>query len=424
MTVRVLVLSSLYPPHALGGYEMSCADVMSRFAARGHDVTVLTTDTRLADVADEADVADVAEPQVRRQLRWYWRDHQIVQPGVRARLALERHNRATLQRTLREVAPDVVSVWSMGAMSLGLVDVLNNSGVPVLYAVCDEWPVYGPRLDGWLAGFTRRRGRAVAPVVRRLTGLPTTAPAPRAATFGWLSRFVRDRALEVAGWQPAHETVTYSGIDPADFPLTAGRETGWRWRLLCVGRVEPRKGFATAVEALATLPAEATLRIAGPDDGSHTAELTELAQRLGVVDRVTFGAVPRSELRRVYADADALLFTSAWQEPFGLVPVEAMASGTPVAAAATGGAKEFLVDGGNCLVVPARDPAALAAAVCRLADDAALRTRLVAGGHATAGDLSVDALADVMEQWHLAAAARFADGEPAHRPAPGQAAAS
>jgi glycosyltransferase involved in cell wall biosynthesis len=410
---------------------MSCADVMSRFVERGHEVTVLTTDTVLPVAGGKsADPTAAGVVEVHRLLQWYWDDHRIVRPSFRERLDIERHNRATLRRLLREVSPDVVSVWSMGAMSLGLIDALNDSGVPVVYAVCDEWPVYGPKLDAWLAGFVRRRrGRVAAPLLRLLTGLPTALPEPRGATYCWLSAFVRDRALAATGWRPVHETVTYSGIDPDDFPVgdlppTGDADRPWRWRLLCVGRVEPRKGFATAVEALAQLPAESTLRIVGPDDGTHTGELVALAERLGVAERVSFGAVPRAELREVYADADALLFTSAWEEPFGLVPVEAMACGTPVAAAATGGAKEFLADGANSIAVPPRDPAALAAAVSRLAGDLALRARLVAGGRTTAADLDVAVLADVMERWHLAAAARYADGEPAHRPAPGSVTAS
>ena len=68
--------------------------------------------------------------------------------------------------------------------------------------------------------------------------------------------------------------------------------------------------------------------------------------------------------------------------------------------------------------MPPRDPAALASAVRRLADDAALRARLVRGGTATAADLGVDRLAEVLEHWHLAAAAGYAEGEPAHRPRP------
>jgi glycosyltransferase involved in cell wall biosynthesis len=73
-----------------------------------------------------------------------------------------------------------------------------------------------------------------------------------------------------------------------------------------------------------------------------------------------------------------------WQEPFGLVPLEAMASGTPVVAVAAGGAAAYLEDGRTALVVPPDDPAALATAVGRLQGNDRLRATLRANGRRTA----------------------------------------
>jgi glycogen synthase len=74
-----------------------------------------------------------------------------------------------------------------------------------------------------------------------------------------------------------------------------------------------------------------------------------------------------------------------WEEPWGLVPLEAMAVGRPVVATGTGGSGEYLVDGENCLIYGPPDNAAqLAAAIRRLADDEGLRGRLREGGFATA----------------------------------------
>jgi glycosyltransferase involved in cell wall biosynthesis len=137
---------------------------------------------------------------------------------------------------------------------------------------------------------------------------------------------------------------------------------------------------------------------------------------LGLHGRVTFAAVDRAALRSHYLRADAIVVPSEWPEPFGLVPIEAMACGRPVVATGTGGSGEFLVDGGNCLRFPAGDPKALSEAVLRLAGDPDLRTTLIAGGLRTASMLDTDRLADVLEEWHLAAVARFADGEPSPRP--------
>jgi glycosyltransferase involved in cell wall biosynthesis len=78
------------------------------------------------------------------------------------------------------------------------------------------------------------------------------------------------------------------------------------------------------------------------------------------------------------------VFPVRWQEPWGLVPLEAMARGRPVVATGRGGSAEYLRDGENCVLFEADDPAALAAAVRRLASDSQLRIRLREDGLATA----------------------------------------
>ena len=393
----VVVVTSLYPPHSYGGYEASCRDVVDRWRARGHGVTVLTSDWRVAGVAD-----DPAEQGVRRELRFYWDDHRLPERTWRETVEIEQANRVALHRLLDEQRPDVVSAWSMGALSLGLLTEVVNQGLPLVAVVCDDWLVYGERADLW-----RRRQRAGglrARLAARVTDLPVDWPPAERVHGVYVSEAVRRRAREAARWRPATDTVVGSGIDPRDFPpaeATADRE--WSGRVLCVGRIDPRKGVGDAITALAALPA-ATLDVVGRGDAEHLAELQRQAVALGVTDRVRWqGAVERSELAAVYRAADVLLFPPTWDEPFGLVPLEAMACGTPVVATGTGGSADFLVDGDNCLLVPPGDPAALAAAVQRLAEDPGLRRRLVAGGLATAAEHDVDRYAERLEAEHLRA---------------------
>jgi glycosyltransferase involved in cell wall biosynthesis len=140
---------------------------------------------------------------------------------------------------------------------------------------------------------------------------------------------------------------------------------------------------AFAIEALTALPDEATLVIAGGGDAEHQAELRALTDRLGLQQRVTFRG-PVDDTAAVYAQADALVFPVTWDEPFGLVPLEAMASGRPVVATGTGGSGEYLRDGENSLLVTPGDAGAIAGAVRRLADDEPLRAQLVTAGLETA----------------------------------------
>jgi glycosyltransferase involved in cell wall biosynthesis len=184
---------------------------------------------------------------------------------------------------------------------------------------------------------------------------------------------------------------------------------------LHVGRIDDRKGIDTAIRALPLLPAETRLDIVGRGDDRHQRELRALVDTLGLADRVGFAVAERGELAEIYAAADVLLFLPRWAEPFGLVPLEAMASSTPVVATGTGGSGEFLVDGANCLRVPVDDHAAVALAVRRLARDAGLRNQLVAGGYATAAELSLPRWVDILQRWHAAAADRFCAGQPLDR---------
>jgi glycosyltransferase involved in cell wall biosynthesis len=184
----------------------------------------------------------------------------------------------------------------------------------------------------------------------------------------------------------AHQGVDSQLFAPADRPQ-------WRWHLLYVGRIDPRKGIDLAIEALTALPAEARLDVVGDGDTEHLAELRSLAERIGVLDRVEFhGAEQRPRLRRRYAEADVLLFPVRWREPWGLVPLEAMSVGTPVVATGRGGSGEYLRDDENCLIFdPDQGPDALVDRIRMLEADPSLRLRLREGGFRSSAELAPEA---------------------------------
>jgi len=221
----------------------------------------------------------------------------------------------------------------------------------------------------------------------------------RSARWTFCSETTRATAIGEAG--PLSDTgLLHPGVDPVfardDVP------NAWEWRLLYAGRVDPRKGIATAVEALVHLPDEAKLRVIGSGDERHAAELTDRVEALGLTARVTFEPVrDRARLADGYAAADVTLFPVEWQEPWGLVPLESMAAGRPVVATGRGGSGEYLRGGENCLLFAPGDPRALADAVRRLASDEALRERIVAGGRRTAAGLSEQAWLEGVEREHV-----------------------
>lgn len=373
--VRVLTVGNMYPPHHFGGYELVWEAAVEYLRAAGHNVTVLTTDTRTG--AAEAD-----PPHVHRELRWALRDGEFEPLAFRARGAMALHNHRVLERHLSSGGFDAVAWWSMGGLSLTMLETVRRRGIPAVAFVHDEWLEYGRWADGWLKTFTGRRRGLVAPIAERLSGIPTRVDLGRAATYIFVSDFTRRQAeslgLGLEGTAVAHSGIHEEFLDPA--PVT-----DWRWRLLYVGRLDRRKGVDTAIESMARLPPEAELELIGGWDAREEERLRRLAVAAGVEAKVRFsGHSDRSEVSAAYARADVALFPVIWDEPWGLVPLEAMAKGRPVVATGRGGSAEYLRDGENCLLFEAGDPDALAAAVVRLADDPALRLRLRERGLETA----------------------------------------
>ena len=383
--MRVLAVGNMYPPHHFGGYELVWRAAMRHLERHGHSVRVLTTD--LDTGATEPD-----DPNVHRELRWYWRDHGFPRLRYRERLAIERDNSRILSRHLEDQRPDVVTWWSMGGMSLAMLEHVRRAGIPAVAFVHDDWLDYGRHADGWTGLFTFRL-RRLAALADRLTGIPTTVDLERAARYVFVSETTRRRAAD-AGVHPPDTGVAHSGIDPGFVDPAPERE--WDWSLLYVGRIDARKGIETAVAALAHLP-QATLSVAGGWDEGEELRLRRHAGALGVLERVRFlGQRSRDEVRAAYAEADAVVFPVIWEEPWGLVPLEAMARGRPVVATGRGGSGEYLRDGENALLFEAGDAPALAEAVKRLAADPSLRAHLREGGLRTAPRYTEDGLNDAV----------------------------
>jgi glycosyltransferase involved in cell wall biosynthesis len=416
----VVVITNMYPPHHYGGYELLCRDAVTQWRERGHEALVLTTTWRVPGVADPQ---GEREQGVWRDLDFYWDDHELRSPPVWRRFAIERANQGHLRRAIDTLAPEVVSVWHMGAMSLGLLSTLNRDDLPMQYVIADDWLIYGPQLDAWSRIFSERprAGR----LVQRLTGVPAALPdLASSGQFCFASECTRRRADEHSRWRFDGAAVVPLGINPSDFPVPADPppERAWSWNLLYVGRLDDRKGIDSLVRAMPLLPSQARLRLIGRGDERYEAHLQRLAHELGVVSQVSFGVADRSELASIYRDADVVVFPSTWDEPFGLVPLEAMACATPVVATGRGGSGEFLTSEVNSLWFSAGDPRSLADAVLRVACDRRLRRQLVEAGLHTARTLTTVRMADELEARLKLLAEGYFDRGPGQIPGGGAAA--
>jgi len=238
---------------------------------------------------------------------------------------------------------------------------------------------------------------ALGTVKRRQQGSRDTSPRSRIALERRLCRSVdrviatcRDETAELArmGLPRGRDTIIPCGVDTDVFRPLAVPRAGHP-RLLVIGRVVERKGVGNVIEALAHLPGVELHVAGGPapdllDADPEVGRLRDLAARQGVADRVTFlGSVSRDDVPRLMCGADVVVAVP-WYEPFGIVPVEAMACGRPVVGSAVGGLLDTVVPGLTGELVPPRRPDLLAPVVRDLLADPARREAYGRAGRARA----------------------------------------
>ncbi|MGI8331172.1 glycosyltransferase [Actinomadura scrupuli] len=240
---------------------------------------------------------------------------------------------------------------------------------------------------------------ALGVVKRRYQSASDTSPPERR----WLeARIAREAELIIAtcsdevqelcalGVPADSVTVIPCGVDLRRFrPSGPVAPRGGRPRVLSLGRLVPRKGVDTVIEAMAHVPGAELLVGGGPprpelDGDPEARRLRALAREHGVEDRVVFlGQVPHEDAPALMRSADVVV-SVPWYEPFGMVPVEAMACGVPVIGSAVGGHLDTISDGFTGLQVPPRDPLVLAARLRDLLGDPRWRTALARAGAARA----------------------------------------
>lgn len=232
-------------------------------------------------------------------------------------------------------------------------------------------------------------------VKRRYQGQRDTSPGARlklerlvARNVSWVAATCTDEVFELTrmGRSRTRISLVPCGVDLDRF-TTEGpvAQRADRPRIISVGRMLPRKGFDTMIEAMPSISGAELLIVGGPDAAKLEADpeirrLRALAAGLGVGERVTFtGAVARNDMPALLRSADVVACTP-WYEPFGIVPLEAMGCGVPVVASAVGGMLDTVVhDVTGRLVTPQR-PKEIAEAVSSILRDSFLRRSLGLAG--------------------------------------------
>lgn len=348
------MVSDRFPPSVLGGYERRCA-ATAEALAREHDVCVLTTgpgETHVTQggvqVQRSLPLADcrgirgaVATPPV---------------SGTAARVA---------RRAVQSFRPDIVYIWNGASLPQAAIRAIELERVPVALSIAEHWysVMYksdhfmryllpcesaSPLFRTWRSGMQELNKRS------RNLGLELHSQTPVAVC--WNSEALRG----VSQPPDCHRVILERVIHPASqseavFRSVQRPRVCQTRTLVYVGRLAPEKGVDLAIDAVAVLRrgrnSDTRLRVFGSGPPDYERHLRRHIESRGVQDAVSLeGAASHEQIAAAYRDAAAIVVPSRWDEPFGLVCVEAALAGVPILASRSGGIVEIVSHGRDALL--------------------------------------------------------------------------
>ena len=385
-----------YPPVVVGGLGRHVYHLATELAAAGHEVVVLSrrptgTDPSTHPSTDELSegvrvVAAAQDPHEfdfgADMMAWTLAMGHAM---VRAGLALTTQGpNATPWR------PDIVHAhdWLVAHPAIALAEHFDVPLVSTIHAT------EAGRHSGWVSGRISRQVHAVESwLVRESDSLITCSTS------------MSDEISELFGPGLAEIRVIRNGIDATRWPFAPRRTRNGPAHLLYLGRLEYEKGIQDLIGALPRIRRThpgTTLTIAG--DGTQHHLLVELARKHKVLKATRFvGRLDHEGLVELLHTVDAAVLPSHY-EPFGIVALEAAATGAPLITSNVGGLGEAVIDGQTGMSFPPRDVAALATAVRSVLDDPdAAQQRAIAARDRLTSEFDWHTVAAETAQVHLAA---------------------
>jgi glycosyltransferase involved in cell wall biosynthesis len=375
--MRVLMVAQFFSP-VVGGEERIVEDTAAELLRRGHEVAIATSRLNglpVFEVQDGIRIHRIATTSARMSCLFSESRRRHVPPAPDPEAVLG------LREVVRREQPDVVHAHNWLVHSY--TPLKGWSGAPLLMSLHDysyicatkrlmyrgRTPCVGPAPVKCLV--------CASDVYGAWKGAPTTI-------MNWMSTFAERRVVDL--FLPVSESVALrSGLEvrglpyrvlpnflperrpDADLPshgswLPAGDYT------LFVGDLVAEKGIGVLLEAYAGLADAPPLVLIGRSDS--------LKPALSAPNTVALGPRPHAEVLEAWRRCAVAIVPSIWEEPFGMVALEAMEAGRPVVASSVGGLTDLVVHGESGLLVPPGDKAALRGAIARLLGDRSLADRM------------------------------------------------
>ncbi len=373
--MKILYVNTLYSPDIKGGAELSLKLLVESMQKQGHEVVVAALQPAVKANPDTVEGVQVyrcklenhywpygdGRPATLSRLRWHWQD---------------RYNAKMKDQVgdiIRMERPDVISFHNLAGWSISVWDAAREHNVPCVQVLHDLYLLCA-NSDMFKHGRSCK-ARCASCQVLRLAHRRKSAQLD--AVVG-ISRTILNRFQKFGYFEGVNTSLIYNARVIPDRSSKTEQAT---FRIGYLGTLASKKGvhwlieqFRKYVEAHFNIE----LFIGGQGSASYVSELKLLAE-----DSTAVHFMGHQQPEAFYNSIDLLVVPSLWEEPLGMVAIEALANHIPVIANASGGLAETVQHERNGLLVDAADPDSLGVALRRLAEDHKLYSELSAQARAS-----------------------------------------
>lgn len=365
--MKILYINSLYSPLIEGGAEISLQLIVEGLQSKGYEVAVLSLMPQKGLKEELVNGVKVYRAGLKNR---YW-PYTKQRPGKLQRLSWhfkDRYNRemkSYVNEVLQLEKPDVVSCHNLAGWSVAVWDEIQRAGIPMIQVLHDMY----------LACANSNMFKGDHPCdqqclsCRLLRSQHPEKSRQLSAVVG-ISHSILNRFTQMGYFQNAEKRVIHNTRQIPVSPPRKDRQAGEPLKVGYLGTLSKIKGLEWLIEQFQSLEIDATLAIGGSGQADYEAHLKSISTKpsisfLGRVDSNDF-----------YKKIDVLVVPSLWQEPLGMVAIEALAHHLPVIAHKVGGLQESVIDDVNGLYCYASEPDSLGAAILKLYEDVDLYNRL------------------------------------------------
>jgi glycogen synthase len=349
--MKVLIISNIYPPIIFGGYEILCSQVGDELKKKGHEITILTSEFLSQEIKDEEGIYRCLKltsdyPKEGENVGYV--DFSLKRINKIAKINLKK----TLQ-IIKKTSPDIVFCWCLNRITLGPIFAAQKTGIPVCYTINDEHPKqfnYTKKIKD-LHSLLKKMAEFTfwnKATFRKLNYFPITI----------ISHALKNKLVSV-GTPVKTAKIIYQGVPLEKFNFKPTNFNGAEiFKIIYAGQLSKVKGVHTILQALSSIinhsKAAVSLDIVGTGVPEYTQYLKTIVTQNNISEYVNFiGKLSQDQLIKQYHSHHALIFSSEWDEPFGLTHLEAMACGCAVISTTTGGSAELINDNYNALAYEA-----------------------------------------------------------------------